>query len=339
MNNNAPEPGWTVVPVQPVERSPYFRTQLSFGRPCFTLVQRFRFQIHPGKQKEEKAMDVRKADFAGSWYPADSKACEREIQTFLKEGKHAALLGSEFVGGIVPHAGWYYSGSIACNVIHALSKGRAPEVIMVFGMHLHPDSDLYIMAAGAWETPFGEIEIHRELAEKLLERFDFQVETGRRHHPDNTIELQLPFIKYLFPDVKIIPIGAPPTATSLDVGRTAAEIASEMGVRIKVIGSTDLTHYGSSYGFTSHGDGPSAVDWVKNSNDSRIIETMLAMDPVNVIDEALANQNACCAGAAATAIAAVGRLGAQRAQTVVYATSYDKRPADSFVGYVGIVFD
>ena len=284
-------------------------------------------------------MDVRKADFAGSWYPADSEACEREIQTFLGEGKQTALLGSDFVGGIVPHAGWYYSGSIACNVIHTLSKGTAPEVILVFGMHLHPDSDLYITSAGTWETPFGEIEIHRELAERLMERFDFQVETGRRHHPDNTIELQLPFIKYLFPDVKIIPIGVPPTAESLKVGRAAADIALEQGVRIKVIGSTDLTHYGSNYGFTSHGDGPSAVDWVKNTNDSRIIETMLAMDPVNVIDEALANQNACCAGAAATAIAAAGRLGAKRAQTVVYATSYDKRPADSFVGYVGIVFD
>jgi AmmeMemoRadiSam system protein B len=284
-------------------------------------------------------MDARKSDFAGSWYPAGSKACEREIKKFLGEGKNTALLGGEFIGGIVPHAGWYYSGSIACNVIHTLSRGTAPEVIMVFGMHLHPDSDLYIMADGAWETPFGQIEIHRDLAEKLLERFDFQVETDRHHHPDNTIELQLPFIKYLFPDVKIIPIGAPPTATSLEVGRAAADIASELGLRIKVIGSTDLTHYGSNYGFTAHGDGPSAVDWVKNSNDSRIIETMLAMDPVKVIDEALANQNACCAGAAASAIAAAGRLGAQRAQTVVYATSYDKSPADSFVGYVGMVFD
>jgi len=284
-------------------------------------------------------MDVRKTDFAGSWYPAEPKACEREIQRFLGERRQEALLGSEFIGGIVPHAGWFYSGSIACNVIHALSKGTAPEVIIVFGMHLHPDSGLYIMADGAWETPFGKIEIHRRMAKRLLERFDFQVETGRHHHPDNTIELQLPFIKYLFPEVRIIPIGAPPTAASLEVGRTAAEIASELGLRIKVIGSTDLTHYGSNYGFTSHGDGPSAVDWVKNSNDSRIIETMLAMDPVKVIDEALANQNACCAGAAATTIAAADRLGAHRAQTVIYATSYDKSPADSFVGYVGIVFD
>lgn len=284
-------------------------------------------------------MDVRKADFAGSWYPAESKACEREIQKFLSEGEHDALLGSEIVGGIVPHAGWYYSGSIACNVIRALSKGTAPEVIIVFGMHLHPDSDLYMMADGAWETPFGEIEIHRELAGRLLERFEFQVETGRHHNPDNTIELQLPFIKYLFPDVKMVPIGVPPAAASLKVGQAAADIAAELGLRIKVIGSTDLTHYGSNYGFTSHGDGPSAVDWVKNTNDSRIIETLLAMDPVKVIDEALGHQNACCAGAAAAAIATAGRLGAHRAQTVVYATSYDKSPADSFVGYVGIVFD
>ncbi len=284
-------------------------------------------------------MEVRTADFAGSWYPAGSTSCEREINGFLREGENYTLLGSEFIGGIVPHAGWYYSGSIACNVIHALSKGTLPEAIIVFGMHLHPGADLYIMADGAWETPFGEIEIHRELAQRLLQRFDFQVETGRHHQPDNTIELQLPFIRYLFADVKIVPIGAPPTATALEVGRAAADIASELGLRIKVIGSTDLTHYGSNYGFTSRGSGPSAVNWVKNTNDSRIIDTMLAMDPVKVIDEALTHRNACCAGAAATAIAAAGRLGARRAQTVVYTTSYDKSPADSFVGYVGIVFD
>jgi AmmeMemoRadiSam system protein B len=284
-------------------------------------------------------MAVRKADFAGSWYPAEATSCEREIKRFLKEGEQYSLKGNEFVGGIVPHAGWYYSGSIACNVIHALSKGPPPEVLVVFGMHLHPDAELCIMAEGAWETPFGDIEIHHGLAQRLLERFDFRVETAARYHSDNTIELQLPFIKYTFPEVRIVPIGAPPTTGSLAVGRAAADIASELGLRLKVIGSTDLTHYGANYGFTSHGAGSAAVDWVKRTNDSRIIETMLAMDPVKVIHEALAHQNACCAGAAATAIATADRLGAHRAQTVIYATSYDKSQAESFVGYVGIVFD
>jgi hypothetical protein len=31
-------------------------------------------------------------------------------------------------------------------------------------------------------------------------------------------------------------------------------------------------------------------------------------------------------------------MGAGRARQVAYATSYDKSPGDSFVGYVGIVF-
>jgi AmmeMemoRadiSam system protein B len=62
------------------------------------------------------------------------------------------------------------------------------------------------------------------------------------------------------------------------------------------------------------------------------------MDPDKVISEALANHNACCSGAAATAIAAAKRLGAGKAETIAYATSYDKSPGDSFVGYAGIVF-
>ena len=65
---------------------------------------------------------------------------------------------------------------------------------------------------------------------------------------------------------------------------------------------------------------------------------MIAMEPERVITEALSNQNACCAGAAATAIAAAKELGAKQAEEIAYATSYDKNPGDSFVGYTGIVF-
>jgi AmmeMemoRadiSam system protein B len=69
-----------------------------------------------------------------------------------------------------------------------------------------------------------------------------------------------------------------------------------------------------------------------------VIDAMLTMDPEKVIKEAMANQNACCSGAAATAIAAAKELGAKQAKTIAYATSHDKSPGDSFVGYVGIVF-
>jgi MEMO1 family protein len=52
----------------------------------------------------------------------------------------------------------------------------------------------------------------------------------------------------------------------------------------------------------------------------------------------LKNYNACCSGAAATAIVAAKKLGAVGGEKLVYATSYDIRPDSSFVGYVGIVF-
>jgi AmmeMemoRadiSam system protein B len=52
----------------------------------------------------------------------------------------------------------------------------------------------------------------------------------------------------------------------------------------------------------------------------------------------MTRQNACCSGAAATAIAAAKQLGAQQGETIAYATSYDKSSGSSFVGYVGIVF-
>jgi AmmeMemoRadiSam system protein B len=283
-------------------------------------------------------MKVRKSMFSGSWYPGSASACEKEINGFLKEFPAETIDKKSLIGGIVPHAGWYFSGSIACNVIHCLAGKTSPDVFVIFGMHLHSGSPAYIMVEGAWETPFGAIEIDTELSGELSRKFTFQIETADNFTEDNTIELQLPFIKYFFKDAKIVPIGAPPTKHSLDIGKAVADISKQLGFKINIIGSTDLTHYGLNYGFVSHGRGPSALEWARDENDRRIIDAMLAMDPEKVIKEALTHQNACCSGAAATAIAGAKHLGAKQAQTIAYASSYDKNPGDSFVGYVGIVF-
>ena len=105
-----------------------------------------------------------------------------------------------------------------------------------------------------------------------------------------------------------------------------------------MLGSTDLTHYGHNYGYTPKGAGRHAVEWVKNVSDKRIVDLMLRMDGKEVIQEALSGHNACCSGAAAAAIVAAGVLGANKAELMIYSTSYDIRPDTSFVGYAGIVF-
>jgi len=289
-------------------------------------------------EKGRGGMDVRNADFAGSWYPGSERDCRREIEAFSDASIPCPFTKKETMGGIVPHAGWFYSGKIACNVIKCLTNDAPPHTFVVFGRHLHPGSGNYIMKEGSWATPLGDLQIDHELAERLISEFRFTVETASRYEQDNTIELQLPFIKYFFPNTKILPIGVPPALASLKIGKRVAQISKMMGRKTMILGSTDLTHYGYNYGFIPKGVGKEALDWVKDENDRRIVDLMVEMDEAGVIEESLRNHNACCSGAAAAAIAAAKGLGAREAEELIYATSYDIRPNSSFVGYVGIVF-
>ena len=281
-------------------------------------------------------MATRSADFAGSWYPGRGADCRRAIEEFSQPS--VPCPSGIAVGGIVPHAGWVFSGQIACNVIRCLSEQSSPDTVILFGRHLHPSSKSYIMTEGSWATPLGDLEIDAEVGKKLQAEFPFVVETPTRYDQDNTIELQLPFIKHYLPEAKILPLGVPPALGSLRVGERAVEISRELGRKTLVLGSTDLTHYGYNYGYAPKGVGKAAVEWVKNENDKRLVDRILQMDAEEVLRESLTNHNACCSGAVATAIAAAKKLGARDAQRLLYATSYDVRPDSSFVGYVGVLF-
>ncbi len=280
---------------------------------------------------------IRPAIFARlGWYPENRDECERMIKKWSQNG--VEIRSSELIrgiGGIVPHAGWFFSGEIACTVFRCLSEITEPDTVVIFGKHLSPGSRKSIMVEGYWETPFGEIEIDSELAQRIIEGEDFLIESPTYFEEDNTIELQLPFVKYFFPSAKLVPIGAPPTKDMLYIAR---KIAFLCGSRCVIaIGSTDLTHYGPNYGFMPAGIGAPALQWSRQ-NDKRIIEKMLELDPEGVIEEALENHNACCPGAAASAICMVKELGATRGEILMYATSYEKSPGPSFVGYVGTIF-
>jgi AmmeMemoRadiSam system protein B len=283
-------------------------------------------------------VELRRADLAGAWYPGREAACRKAIEEFSSACRPCPGDGVKAVGGILPHAGWAYSGKIACNVIMCLRSGSEPDTCIIFGHHMHTGSGNLIMKRGRWDTPLGHVEVDSAITERLVEEFRFTEETASHYQQDNTIEVQLPFIKYFFPETRIVPIGLPPSAASLEIARRVARISEEMGKRAVVLGSTDLTHYGYNYGYTPKGVGKEAVQWVRNVNDRRAIDLMIKMDPKGLMAEALTNYNVCCSGAAGAAIMAAKELGAGRGEEVDYFTSYDIRPDSSFVGYVGVVF-
>ncbi len=283
-------------------------------------------------------MDACQPHFAGSWYPATAEGCRKQIDAYLARPSPIEAPAGARTGGIVPHAGWAFSGAIACRVIAAVAAADPPDVVVIFGTHLPPGAPPILLSEGVCHTPLGDLPVAKTLARRLMERFDFQVETPRTARPDNTIELQLPFVRHLCGGVQILPIGAPPSPLSLDIGREVAALAADEGLSVKALGSTDLTHYGPNYGRTERGRGKAAVDWVKRENDRRFIDALLALDGAGAIAEAGLRENACCAGAAAAALSCAVAMGADRAVLSEYRTSYDRMPDDSFVGYCGVVF-
>ncbi|MEW6359515.1 MAG: AmmeMemoRadiSam system protein B [Planctomycetota bacterium] len=283
-------------------------------------------------------MAVRRANFAGSWYDGGSRACRATIEKYIADAKDLSSDKIKRIGGVVPHAGWSFSGQIACNVFHCLKTGTDPDVVVIFGTHLAPAYPNMIMVEGEWETPLGNIEIDGDFAARLVEGFDFSVQDPASAPPDNTIELQLPFVKYFFPKAKLVPVSAAPTKTAAQIGERAAQIAQESDTPVRFIGSTDLTHYGPNYMFVTHGMGEESLKWVRDVNDKRIVDMMISLQAESIVTEGLQHDNTCCPGAAAAAIAAGKKMGAAEAELLIYMTSYDVHPNASFVGYAGIVF-
>lgn len=280
-------------------------------------------------------MSTRAAALAGRWYPGSDERCRQEVEALL--GTAPELRG---VAGIVPHAGWMFSGGVAAQTLQALASTEPrPEILLIFGTHMGARSPAHISRASGFSTPLGELRAAEALAAELATELDLREDPAdsRRGNDDNTIEVQLPLIKYLLPDVQLAIIGPPASVEAIEIGRVATRKARSLGLPMAIIGSTDLTHYGPNYGFTPQGLGEDAVRWVKEENDARLIERVLDLDAEGVITEAQSHHNACVPGAVAAAIAGAKELGATNATLLKYLTSYDVHPGSSFVGYASVV--
>lgn len=281
-------------------------------------------------------MAQRKRMLPRGWYPFTKEDCKREIESYIEGWTKPDLSSYLGNGGVVPHAGWYFSGKLAARVLYALSLKRKPDAIVLFGGHLSSDEIPRIVTEETWETPLGEIEIDTNFTNKLIDRLEMRKESPTSG--DNTIEVQLAMVKYFFPEAKLVAIRSPYSIKAKILGEEVARVSKSQGISITAIGSTDLTHYGPNYGFLVKGLGPSSVKWVKEENDRGFIQMALRMDIEGIINHARENGSACSAGAAASAAAASKELGTEKGVLIDYYTSYDIMPDDSFVGYAGIVY-
>jgi AmmeMemoRadiSam system protein B len=282
-------------------------------------------------------MTIREASLPPGWYPAGAPGIARFLEPW-KTGQGAAL------AALSPHAGWYYSGAIAAAAFSALDGGA--DTLAILGGHLAAGSPVLAFAEDAVRTPLGLMDIDGELRDALCSALSAgggSCGWAPDLYPDNTVEALVPMARFFFPRARLVALRLPADPSSYETGRKLAEAARNLGRKLAVVGSTDLTHYGPGYGFKPRGSGEAALAWVREINDRRFIEAVLSGDSAAVLARAEAERSACSAGAALGVLGFVrpavsGPPAPPAPELLAYGTSADKAGGvpDSFVGYAAI---
>lgn len=288
-------------------------------------------------------MTVRRAARAGTFYPSDAGACRDQIRSCLATAAAASAPG-RLVGGIVPHAGWVYSGATAATTYRAVGEPSPARFVLFGAVHVPGVRRPSLSPATAWATPLDPVAVDREAAAAIRAAAGARLEEDERAHAgEHSIEVQLPFLRELFPASLLVPVAVPPEPAAVELGRIVGETLGGLPGRSVVIGSTDLTHYGPSfYGFAPAGTGPKALRWAKEENDRSFLDRLLALDAEGALSDAIEKRNACGAGAAAATVAAAKAMGATSAALLRHTTSHEAKPdaamPTDFVGYASVVF-
>lgn len=283
---------------------------------------------------------IRQAYLAGSWYPKEKTECRNAIEQYEDS---CAEISGDWLSAMVPHAGWYYSGAAMEIAYRSLAKTKSDaELVVIFGSHRGVDGPNTIFLDEGWDTPLGVVFTDNDISATVNKLLNCEQEPCIPQQADNAIEVQLPFIRHFFPRARLLMLGVAASVQAIETGRLVGDICRQSGRNTIFVGSTDLTHYGTMYGFTPQGSGAKASAWVRNQNDRGFLEAMLSMNYLDAIAHAQKNKSACCPGAAVAAFAARQSFIQPNKQTgptlAKHYLSCDINPSFNFVGYGSLMF-
>jgi AmmeMemoRadiSam system protein B len=274
-------------------------------------------------------MKIRKPAVSGIFYAGSARELEEQIEWCYKHELGPGAIPQvnskgrgEIVAIVVPHAGYYYSGPVAAHAYKELAEDGVFDTAIILGPnHTGYGYPVSLWAGTSWSTPLGEVEINKKLAQTLLGGVIKADETAHLH--EHSIEVQLPWLQYLYKNVKIVPITM--LAQDIETARTVGKAIAETSDNLIIVASSDFTHYE-----------PHSVALEK---DSSVIEAIVALDEEELYGRCERLDCTMCGyGPVASAIVAAKEMKAQKASLLKYATSGDTSGDFSrVVGYGSIV--
>lgn len=141
-------------------------------------------------------MKTKKTNAAGTFYPSDKKELIDILDDFFTNTENSSGYYSRAI--IVPHAGYLFSGRLACQGFKYLNPET--EIIFIFApSHYSRLFGCVSCDYEEFETPLGNCTVINDYANE----FETDNSVFEKEH---ALEVQLPFIKYFFPAAKIVPV-------------------------------------------------------------------------------------------------------------------------------------
>jgi AmmeMemoRadiSam system protein B len=249
------------------------------------------------------------------------------------------------LGGVIPHAGYQYSGPAASNTIQKLFSESCPDTVVILGTQHTYYRKIGIMSEGVWDTPLGKIQIDSNLANQILKETDLlsndvDAFTSRTHWNEHNIEIQLPLIKYASnkydKEISFVPIKfgvmdpsiLKPVAISI-----ANAIKSQSDKEIVILGSSDMSHEDAG----RYGSVDQLLKYMYKT-DGAIKEALSNYD-ADLFFERARRASVCGPQTIYTTMLACKELGAKDAIPLKYYTSFDITGTGTYVvGYLSAVF-
>ncbi len=264
---------------------------------------------------------IRNPVVAGQFYPGSPGELRSMIEGMVDE----KAVKEEVIGLVMPHAGYQYSGAVAGATI---SRIKFKDTFIIIGPnHTGNGKPLSIMTEGVWKTPLGEVEIDSELGKQILAASGHLQEDHVAHQNEHSLEVQLPFLQYFKPDIKIVPIILAPASGAVykEIGREIARAIRESNKEVVIIASSDMTHYESQE--SAQRKDTQAIAAILDLNEDELLQRVQEL-----------NISMCGYAPAVSLISAAKELGATGAELVRYQTSGDTTgDYDAVVGYAGII--
>ncbi len=265
---------------------------------------------------------IRNPYVAGYFYPGTAAELRATVAGLVD--KKAPK--EDVIGLLVPHAGYKYSGPVTGATI---SRVKFKDTFIIIGpSHSGLGKPFSVMVEGTWQTPLGKVAIDTELAGKIVAVSEYLEADEEAHREEHAVEVQLPFLQYFKPDVRIVPIiiGGAGASVYPEIGRDIARAVKELNREVVIMASGDMTHYE-----------PQAS---AKEKDMAAVEAMLALDIAELTRRYKSRHISMCAYPPLVClIAAAKELGATGAELVKYQTSGDATgDYAEVVGYAGVIF-